>query len=175
MKTLYLLRHALTHVRERGLADYDRPLLEEGREQAQAVADYLKKNKVTFDFVMCSGALRARETFEYLRSVVGTEDVEIAESFYNSPEDKILSHLHEVSNNWNRILYIGHNPGLAFAAYKFTTKFPQDIVQSVTPATLIGFQFPIDDWSELEWWQGQVIDLFQPPPPSEGTPEPTES
>ncbi len=175
MKILYLLRHAYSHVRDRGLADYDRPLVEEGRQQAQAVSQYLHKNKRTFDFVMCSGALRTRETLEFLRPDVGTKDIELAESFYNCTEDQILNHLHHIANKWKHVLYIGHNPGIAFAAYKFAKEFPQDIAQNFAPATLVGFEFPIDDWTELDWWQGKIIDRFQPPVPSGDTPAPEES
>ncbi len=175
MKTLYLLRHAHAEPRPESIADYYRPLTEQGEEEAHAVADYLAQEKIMFDFVMCSGAIRAEETLEPLRAVVGTEDIEISENFYNSPEDKILNNLQHVADKWERILYIGHNPGIAFAAFKFTKTFPQELMESVRPATLIGFQFPIDHWSDLAWWEGQVIDHFQPPLPSPDTSAPRES
>lgn len=175
MKTLYLLRHAHARPRPESLSDYDRPLDERGREEAEAVAAYLSQKKITFDFVMCSGAIRTQETLEPLRAIVGTNAIEVSESFYNSPEDQILKHLRLVSDERARILYIGHNPGIAFAAFKFTKVFPTTLMESVTPATLIGYQFPLDHWKDLDWWEGQVVDLFQPPPPSPEAPAPTES
>lgn len=164
MKTLYLLRHAHAAPRELSLSDFDRPLDERGRRQAGDVANYLQKKKITFDFVMCSASLRTRETLEPLRPVLGTEAIEISKNFYNSPEDKILEYLRGVSGERNKVLYIGHNPGIAFAALKFTKVFPEILIEGVTPATLIGFQFPLDHWKDLDWWSGEVTDVFQPIP-----------
>lgn len=175
MKTLYLLRHAHAESRGSSFSDFDRPLDEIGRGQAGTVANYLLQKKTTFDFVMCSAALRAQETLEPLRSVVATDAIEISADFYNSPEDQVLKHLRRVSNERERILYIGHNPGLAFAALKFTKIFPDILREGVQPATLIGYQFSIDHWKDLDWWLGEVIDLFQPSLPLTSSPSPKES
>ena len=162
MKTLYLLRHAHAELKERSYSDFDRPLDERGQQEAEAVATYIKEKKLTFDFVMCSAALRTRETLEPLRAVVGTEAIEVSESFYNSPEDLILKHLQKISNEWKSVLYIGHNPGIAFTALKFAKTFPDVLMQGVNPATLIGFHFPFDQWVDLDWREGEIMDVFQP-------------
>ncbi len=165
MKTLYLLRHAHAEPRELSLSDFDRPLDERGQQEAQAVADYLQAKKITFDFVMCSAALRTQETLEPLRAVIGTDAIEISEHFYNISEEQILKYLKNVSDERNHILYTGHNPGIAFAALKFTKVFPKVLIEGVTPATLMGFQFPLDLWKDLDWREGEVIDVFQPKEP----------
>ncbi|MBX9620748.1 MAG: histidine phosphatase family protein [Alphaproteobacteria bacterium] len=170
MKILYLLRHAHAEDRGTSLSDFDRPLKELGLSEAQAVATYIKTKGLSFDFVMCSAALRTQQTLEPLRSVIGTTDIEISENFYNSPEDKILKNLQKISDDWNKVLYIGHNPGIAFAAFKFTKTFPEVLIEGVTPGTLIGFQLPIDHWVDLEWWEGEVIDVFQPETPPSAPP-----
>lgn len=175
MKTLYLLRHAHAEGRGTAITDYDRPLMEFGLEEAQKVADYIKSKGLSFDFVMCSASLRTQETLEPLRAVIGTTDIEISENFYNSPDEKILKSLHAISDKWNKVLYIGHNPGLAFAAFKLTRTFPKQLIEGVTPGTLIGFQLPIDHWKDLDWWGGKVVDFFQPELPSPKAPEQEES
>ncbi len=175
MKMLFLMRHAHAESREQSLSDFDRPLDERGREEAEMVAKYLQEKKINFDFVMCSAALRTQETLEPLRSVVGTEVIEISEDFYNSPEDLILYHLRHVSDERKKILYIGHNPGIAFAALKFTKVFPEILREGLKPATLIGFRFPLNTWADLEWWKGEVTDVFQPPLSLLELPSPSES
>lgn len=162
MKTLYLLRHAQAIPREVSLSDFDRPLDENGQKEAEAVAQHLQQKKIPFDFVMCSAALRAQETLEPLRPNIGTEAIEISKNFYYSPEDQILDHLRHVSDEKNCILYVGHNPRLAFAALKLAKTFPEVLKEGLMPATLIGFQFPITQWVDLNWWEGEVIDVFQP-------------
>jgi len=175
MKTLYLLRHAHAVPRELSLSDFDRPLDERGQNEAKAVANYLSEKKITFDFVMCSAALRTQETLEPLRDVIGTDAIEIAETFYNVPEDQIHHHLKHVSDDKDKVLYIGHNPGIAFASLKFVKVFPDFLIEEgIKPATLIGIHFPLDKWADLDWWQGEIMDVFQPNLPSTEAPVPTE-
>lgn len=162
MKILYLLRHARAEAKEQRLADYDRPLDERGINEAQFVAEYIHGKNMAFDYVMCSAALRTQETLEPLRQVLTTKAIEISEQFYNSTEDQILQHIRHVENDKNKILYIGHNPGIAFAALKLSKDFSSILKEGVTPATLIGFQLPIHTWSELDWGLGEIIDVFQP-------------
>lgn len=175
MKILYLLRHAHAGPRDTSFSDFDRPLDVLGHAEADAVAAYCQSKKITFDYVMCSAALRTLETLEPLRPVIGTEAIEISENFYNSPEDLILKHLQKVSDEWEKVLYIGHNPGIAFTALKLTKVFPEILTMGVTPATLVGFQFPLDHWKDLEWWSGEITDVFQPSPELVKSPAPEES
>lgn len=175
MKTLYLLRHANAASRQLNFTDYDRPLDEIGDAQANAVAEYIKEKNIIFDYIMCSGALRAQETLEPLRTVLNIEDIETSETFYNISDEQILNALRKVSDLKEKVLFIGHNPGLTFTIIKLAKVFPQVINEGFTPASLIGFQLPVDSWADLDWWQGQVIDVFQPSLPSEEAPLPEES
>jgi len=175
MKTLYFLRHANAEPRPTNFADYDRPLVEKGWEEANAVAEYIQSKGLSFDFVMCSSALRARETLEPLRSVINTQDIEVSEKYYNIPEDSILKHLKHLSSHLGSVLYIGHNPGIAFAIFKLASAFPEFLKEGVFPATLVGFHLAIDKWGDLEWGMGELIDLFQPPHGPEESPSPMES
>lgn len=162
MKQLYLLRHVHAKPHGLSLSDFDRPLDERGREESEAVAHYLRTKNITFDFIMCSAALRAQETLEPLRPIVGTNAIEISESFYNIPEDKILNHLKQVSDDRSKILYIGHNPGIAFSILRFATVIPNFLLEGVTPGTLTGLQFSLDKWIDLDWGKAEVTDVFQP-------------
>lgn len=175
MKILYLLRHAHAEPQPTAFADHDRPLVERGWEEAKALATYFSTQNITVDFVMCSSALRAQETLEPLRSVVGTQDIEISESFYNIPEDDILKHLQKLPSPVGSVLYIGHNPGIAFAILRFSKSFPAFLNEGVSPATLVGLHFPIKEWVDLEWGRGEITDVFQPALASAEAPAPEKS
>jgi len=162
MKQLYLLRHAYTVPHNLGLSDFDRPLDERGQKESQEIAAYLIQKKITFDFVMCSAALRAQETLESLRPILGTKAIEISGNFYNIPEDIILRYLQQISDAKNKVLYIGHNPGIAFSILKFSPVIPPDLGGGITPGTLIGMEFSLDHWENLEWGTAEIIDIFQP-------------
>lgn len=162
MKTLYLLRHAQAESPHTGYADFDRPLTLRGQEEADAVKTYLQTKGITFDFIMCSAALRTRETMESVRSVVGTEEINVSEEFYNISEDKILNHVNDLSDEKGKVLYIGHNPGIAFSILRLAQAFPDFLNEGVQPATLVGFEFPCEGWKDLAWKTGKIIDIFQP-------------
>lgn len=162
MKHLYLLRHAHAASQDLGFADFDRPLDKKGQEGGAAVAYYLSQKKITFDIVLCSAALRAQETLEPLRPIIGTNNIEISEKFYNIPEDKILDSLRQLSKDITTVLYIGHNPGITFFILKFAKTLPQFLMEGITPATLAGFQFPLQQWEDLTWGSGEITDIFQP-------------
>jgi phosphohistidine phosphatase len=162
MKLLYLLRHAHAGSHNSGLADFDRPLDERGWQEAEAVAAYIQTKGLHLDRVMCSAALRTQETLEPLRSIVDTQQIEISESFYNIPEDQILDHLKQLPDEVGSVLYIGHNPGIAFAMLRLAQSVPDLLKDGVEPATLIGFRVPLDQWGELSWKMGEIIDFFHP-------------
>jgi phosphohistidine phosphatase len=162
MKQIYLLRHAHAESHGLGFSDFDRPLDERGQEEAKVIAEYLRKRAVTFDFVMCSAALRAQETLEPLRPIIGTNAIEISENFYNISEEKILGHLRQISDDRRKVLYIGHNPGIAFSILKFVKVAPHFLTEGVTPGTLTGLQFSFDKWMDLDWGNAEIMDLFQP-------------
>ena len=175
MKKLYLLRHAHAAPHGLSLSDFDRPLDERGREESQAIAHYLETMKITFDFIMCSAALRAQETLEPLRPIIGTKAIEISENFYNISEDKILNHLQQLSDDKDKVLYIGHNPGIAFSILKFAKVIPPFLMEGITPGTLTGIQFSLDHWIDLGWGTAEIIDIFQPSQVETKSPSPQES
>jgi phosphohistidine phosphatase len=174
MKQLYLLRHAHAEPHTLRFSDFDRSLDERGQEAGKAIATHLSQKAITFDFVMCSAALRAQETLEPLRPILGTSDIEISENFYNIPEEKILDHLRQVSDEKHKILYIGHNPGIAFSILKFAKVTPHFLLEGVTPGTLVGLQFSLDKWMDLEWGSTEITDVFQPNPVGTGALAPSE-
>lgn len=88
--------------------------------------------------------------------------IEISENFYNIPEDKILDSLRQLDDEKHKVLYIGHNPGIAFSILKFAKVIPPFLMEGVTPGTLTGLQFSLNNWMELDWENGEIIDVFQP-------------
>ena len=67
MRTLYLLRHAKSSWKDEALPDFERPLAGRGREACGVLARYIQSEKVEFDLILSSTAVRARETIELIR------------------------------------------------------------------------------------------------------------
>jgi phosphohistidine phosphatase len=62
MKTLHLLRHAKSSWKDPALDDHERPLSKRGRETAKMIGAYLRREKIRPDMVVCSTAVRTRQT-----------------------------------------------------------------------------------------------------------------
>jgi phosphohistidine phosphatase len=73
---LYLVRHATATERVGGAirTDADRPLIDEGRKEAQIVAQAIRKMGVKGDAFVTSPLVRARQTAEIFSEVFGGKD-----------------------------------------------------------------------------------------------------
>ncbi|MEL6875021.1 MAG: histidine phosphatase family protein, partial [Pseudomonadota bacterium] len=71
MKKLYLLRHAKSSWDDQVTRDFDRPLNEKGKRAAATIGTYVKREKLTFDLVLASPAVRVIETLENFEEACG--------------------------------------------------------------------------------------------------------
>ncbi len=119
MKKLYLLRHAKSSWDDPHCRDYDRSLNARGRRQARAMGKFFQEKAFKIDGILCSGALRTRETLELLlESYHFRGEIEYRDEIYASS----LSGLKELirQSKWDSLLLIGHNPEIESLAGDLT-------------------------------------------------------
>ncbi|SEG71334.1 phosphohistidine phosphatase [Thermomonospora echinospora] len=122
MPTLIVLRHAKA-AEGLGLADIDRPLAGRGRRDAAATGDWLRENDLVPDLVLCSTALRTRETLEGLAL---PSPVEFEPGIYDNHVDVLLSLVQAVDDEVDRLLLIGHNPSVHGLVHELTNQAPRE-------------------------------------------------
>jgi len=116
-RRLILLRHAKSDWPD--VADHERPLAKRGRRDAPAAGRWLGASGYAPDAVVCSTALRARETWELaaggLRTAApGPAPAVCFESrVYEATVLGLLMLVREFPSEWRTALVIGHNPGMA--------------------------------------------------------------
>jgi phosphohistidine phosphatase len=115
MRELILLRHAHAEPATPGLADMDRPLSPEGLAEAEAAGRWLAEHKLVPDCVLCSPARRTRETMEAVLAAVGYVDQRLDERIYEATAGT-LAELADIHRDTDRLLLVGHNPGLEHLA-----------------------------------------------------------
>jgi phosphohistidine phosphatase len=120
MKRLVLLRHAKSSWDDPALSDHDRPLTPRGRRATAAVADHIRANGLRVELVLCSSALRARETLERLGDAFGAPDTLVEDGLYAASDDELLERLHRLPEEVGSVAVIGHNPGLHDLAVALT-------------------------------------------------------
>ena len=113
MKQLLLLRHAAASGKSAGGGDRDRPLTPDGRRAAQRLGHGLKAEGISPDHVLCSPARRARETLEGIAETLDAlPPADFDDALYLADSRALLERLRSVSAASQRVLLIGHNPGL---------------------------------------------------------------
>ena len=146
MKRLCLLRHAKSDRSDPAAADFDRGLSPRGREAAPAIGRYLRRQKLVPDFVLCSSARRARETWELAEHALQA-DIQVPETVGTA-------------------LLVGHNPGFhvlalqlvgsgdAAARARLHAKYPT--------AALAVIDFEAPRWRDLAEGEGMLERFVAP-------------
>jgi phosphohistidine phosphatase len=110
MHRLHLLRHAKAS-RDEAFDDHERPLSRRGREEAYRIAADLPATVGGIDLVLCSTALRTRQTAEL--SLAGSEPrILFEDGLYLANATALLRRLRRIDEVTEAVLLIGHNPGL---------------------------------------------------------------
>lgn len=160
---LLMLRHAETEAVRPGHRDIERRLTERGLAQAAGVGRWLD-GRYRVDAVLCSPAVRARETLAEL-GVGGPAD--FPAWLYNAGGDDILTGIRAFDPTVRTALVVGHAPGVPAVVYDLTDPETSDpvavaTVESRYPAATISVLRVETDWADLTW--AALIDVL---PPSE--------
>ncbi|MHA6721552.1 SixA phosphatase family protein [Sphingomonas sp. RS2018] len=168
MKTLTLLRHAKSGWDDTVQRDFDRPLNAKGQRVALAVGRALKTRGATFDRVVASSAARVVETLDQVGRGYGAalEPVWDRRLYLATPET-MIDVVHEQDAGCDRLLIVGHNPGLEQLALDLSgagsdatllaaveAKFPTASVAVLT--------FPGDDWRVVQPGAGTLVSFVRP-------------
>lgn len=112
-RTLHLLRHAKSSRDDPALADRDRPLAPRGLRNAAVLAETLSRARFGPELVLCSPALRTRETLAAIApALASAPEIRFEERLYGAAAEELVAVLRSVPDPIGSVLLIGHNPGL---------------------------------------------------------------
>lgn len=114
MKIILLLRHAKSAWGQPGLDDHERPLSKRGERAAEAMAGYIVHNAPRPDLILCSTAVRTRQTLAPLvhRLANPAPPIALEKGLYLATEGELLVRLRAVPEEVRTVLLIGHNEGI---------------------------------------------------------------
>jgi phosphohistidine phosphatase len=155
-RTVLLLRHAQTEDTRPGARDFDRQLTAAGVEQARALGAFLATQGVTVDAVLCSAAVRTRQTLGELGlSLPDSSRLDLSSDYYNAGSDTLVDGLRELDEDCRTVLLVGHAPGVPAVAYELADPEASDpaalaaIDGRFPAATLARLEFT-GDWADLD-------------------------
>ncbi len=108
-RLIYLLRHAHAQPSLAGQPDHDRGLSGTGEAEADAAGAFLA-SQPAFQRVLCSPALRTRQTAERVLAQTGYADTRSEGRIYEASAGELIEVLDEHADV--PVLLVGHNPGL---------------------------------------------------------------
>jgi phosphohistidine phosphatase len=111
-KTLLVLRHAKSSWADNTLDDHDRPLQKKGERRAAKQREYMKEQGLKADLVLCSTALRARQTYDIVAPALGDPEVRYEAGIYHAEPQDIVDMLNRVDDSHENVMIVGHDPTL---------------------------------------------------------------
>ena len=168
MKTVLLLRHAKSSWGEAGLSDHERPLSRRGERAAEAMAEHIAKKSARPDLILCSTAIRTRQTLAPLvhRLAAPAPPILLEKGLYLAPEDALLARLRKAPDAAVTVLLIGHNDGiwrLAEALAGRGKAGPLAALREKFPTgALAALKVPIDHWSDLAVGAAELLSYVRP-------------
>ena len=167
MKTILLLRHAKSAWNTPGLADHERPLNRRGERAAKAMADHLAGQGPRPDQILCSTAIRARQTLAPLVSLwTPAPLISLEEGLYLASEDQLMARLRALADNVGTVLLIGHNDGIGQFAEMLAGRGSAALMTALRDkyptGTLTTLRAPIRQWPELAAGAAELAGFVRP-------------
>ena len=161
---LYLLRHAKSSWDDPSLEDHDRPLAPRGRRAAKKMAGHLRQSSIEPALVLCSPALRARQTLERITPALGEgAAVRIERALYGADEGVLLARLRRVGASVPSVMLIGHNPALQFLALTLAIRGRERArVEAKFPTCALVTLRIEAPWKELDRGRAELVGMVVP-------------
>lgn len=159
MKTLLLMRHAKSSWKHPELPDAERGLAKRGKKDAPRMGHLLKDKELVPQVILCSSAARARQTAEAVAQACGFKgQADFQESLYLAEPEGYITALHAVPDAVERVLVIGHNPGLEGLLQSLCGR-----VEALPTSTIAFLSLPLVKWAELSAEsEGELVEVMRP-------------
>ena len=146
---LWLLRHAKSSWEDDRLPDMDRPLAPRGVRAADAMARYIVATSIRPQLVLCSPALRARQTLEHVRGSLSEPEVLIEPELYTFDAQRLLDRVCLVPDAVSSLMVVGHNPAIHELATMLARTGDQlpDLVAKYPTGALAELELDTATWS----------------------------
>lgn len=144
-----------------GALDLERTLSASGFDYMEKLATWAAKTLDPPRTVLCSTATRTRQTLEALQPAwIGADtDIRMEPSIYEATTGRLQSLVEESFRTTDRLMLIGHNPGLEYLSRIVAADVPENQPGRMSPGSLAMIEFPAG-WDETEGgyvrhWVGQ--------------------
>ncbi|GEM_PF-227524 len=113
---LYIMRHAKSDW-STDVSDFDRPINERGIKNAKRIAIWMQENNMLPELILCSTAVRAKQTVEQFDNIITDEtkeQINFDRQLYLADAETILDKIKLFQHGVKSLMIIAHNPGLDY-------------------------------------------------------------
>jgi phosphohistidine phosphatase len=164
-KLLYLLRHAKSDWDDPDLPDQERPLAPRGVRASREMGKQLKKAGVAPSLVLCSPAVRARQTLDLLAPALPRNvEIRYEDGLYGASTRDVLRRLGQVPDKVPSVLVVGHNPTIQELTVELSGPGgdSERVRQKFPTAAMATLEIDRSDWKNLRPGCGHLVGFLTP-------------
>ncbi len=164
IRELIVLRHAKSDWNTKAARDFDRPLAKRGVKAAKKMGHWMQRQEIMPDYIITSPAKRAQQTLRRLGKVLEFDDklIHTDKRIYEANVETLLNVLADCPSEPQRVMLVGHNPGLEMLLLYLCPEASQlDVAKLMPTAALARVEMPAD-WSNLSANSGHLLHIQRP-------------
>jgi phosphohistidine phosphatase len=157
-RELWLLRHAKAETNA-NIDDFDRNLKKRGKHAAKRIGLWMKQQQFRPDLVLSSPALRAISTTRLVCPYIGIAEQDILQDgrLYFADKGRLKSVLAESAGQAQRVLLVGHNPGLEELLIDLAASIPE-MDKLMPTSAFVRLDMP-DHWQNLTSGCAELVSI----------------
>jgi phosphohistidine phosphatase len=141
------------------MPDQERPLNKRGNKDAPIMGSLIKDKELVPQKILCSTAVRATETARMVQEKSGfTGETVFLDSYYLAEPNAYLEALQTLPDEIERVMVIGHNPGLEGLCQILSGE-----IVPLSTGAVAHLVLSINHWNELNMdGEGELVETFSP-------------
>lgn len=170
MLRLYLLRHAKSSWKEKGMADFERPLAPRGRRAAEALGQTLCAHAWLPRRIVCSSAMRTLQTLDLILPLLeqagAAPEVVRKRRLYDLMEEDYVEFVRDEGGEVASLMLIGHNSAIQSSALALCGMGDPEILAAMEAgfptAALAVIDFNVPRWADVAEGRGALAAFWTP-------------
>ena len=160
-RTLIVMRHAKTEEQQAGQKDFERNLVERGKNDALAMASILKEKAFIPNIIITSSANRTVQTAKIVAKELNysNEKLIVLDRLYLADSRTLSEEVDYLDDTIQCCCIIAHNPGISEFAFDINRAA---ISEALPTAAFVVYSFVADTWQDLLLTKNK-IELYEYP------------